>query len=66
MIPAATGSCGTVTVIYALCRGSQEQVHHLDVENELLEAMSDTVSNRTRPEGEYSRGEGGGTRPEVE
>ncbi len=27
---------------------------HLDVENELLEAMSDTVSNRARPQGEYS------------
>ncbi len=35
-----------------MCRGSQEQVH-LDVENELLEAMSDTVSNRARPQGEY-------------
>ncbi len=26
----------------------------MDVENELLEAMSDTVSNRARPQGEYS------------
>ena len=25
----------------------------MDVENELLEAMSDTVSNRARPQGEY-------------
>jgi hypothetical protein len=27
---------------------------HLDVENELLEAMTDTVSNRTRTQGEYT------------
>ncbi len=40
-------------LIDGLFRGSQEQVH-LDVENELLEAMSDTVSNRARPQGEYS------------
>jgi hypothetical protein len=38
---------------------------HLDVENELLEAMSDTVSNRARPQGEYSTVPVPGTEGEV-